>query len=143
MFLQIFPHLKFFLIKPIGSFSASIECFSIVDYIWNLFKEERNNFISTGICLNYLIIKGKFGKIFSGIVMVEVIYKSMVLFLFQKMAKYNICRKVLTDQTVISEICFNYGHLLIVKINFRWLKYIFFVDYTFQKTTSVPLDPSL
>ena len=53
---------------------------------------------TTIICfLNYLIIKGKFGKIFSGIVMVEVIYKSMVLFLFQKMAKYNICRKVLTD----------------------------------------------
>ena len=75
---------------------------------------------TTIICfLNYLIIKGKFGKIFSGIVMVEVIYKSMVLFLFQKMAKYNICRKVLTDQTVISEICFNYGHLLSVKIYFR------------------------
>lgn len=43
---------------------------------------------TTIICfLNYLIIKGKFGKIFSGIVMVEVICKSMVLFLFQKNGK--------------------------------------------------------
>ena len=99
---------------------------------------------TTIICfLNYWIIKGKFGKFFSGIVMVEVIYKSMVLFLLQKMAKYNICRKVLTDQTVRSKICFNYGHLLIVKIYFRWLKYISLVDYTFQKTTFVLLDPSL